>query len=60
MFDELGGRAVGDDFAAVHDDGAGAGGFDFFEDVGGKEDGLVLAEALDELADLVFLVGVQR
>ena len=59
MCDELGGCAVGDDFSAIDDDRAGASGFDFFEDVRGKQDGFVFAEAFDELADFVFLVGVE-
>ena len=52
-------RAVGDDLAAVDDDGARAGGLDFLQDVGGENDRLLLAHPLDQLADLVFLVRVQ-
>ncbi len=51
--------SVGDDFALVDDHCAGAGGIDLFKDVGGEEDGLGFAETFDELADFVFLVGVE-
>jgi len=56
---QLLGRAVGDDLAAVNNNGPGAGGFDLFQDMSGKNDGLALAHAADQAAHLVFLVGVQ-
>ena len=59
LFFELSGCAIGHNHTAVDDDGAGAGGIDFFEDVGRKQNGLGLAEAFDQLADFVFLVGVK-
>ncbi len=58
MFELVGG-AVGDDLAAIDNDGARTGGFDFFENVGGKDDRLFLAHAADEAAHFVFLVGVE-
>ncbi len=57
--DECGWCAISHDSSAIDDDRAGACGFDFFEDVSGKQDGFVFAEAFDELADFVFLVGVE-
>ena len=56
---EFDGGAIGDDVALVDDKGTGAGGIDFLEDVGGEEDGFGFSEAFDELADFVFLVGVE-
>ena len=53
------GGAVGDDPAAIDDDGAGAHGFDFFKDMGGDDDGLLRGHGLDEFADVVFLVGIE-
>jgi hypothetical protein len=52
-------RAVCDDFATVDDDGAGTCGLDFLQDVGGEDDGLVLAHALDHAAHLMLLVGIE-
>ena len=57
--DQLGGGAVGDDFSAVNNDGAGTGGFHLFQNVGGEKDGLGFTEAFDQLPDLVFLVRVE-
>jgi len=51
--------SVGDDFSLVDDEGAATGSFDFFEDVGGEDDGFAFAELFDEFADFVFLVGVE-
>ena len=59
LFFELGRRSIGHNHSAVNDDGTGAGGIDFFEDVSGKQNGLGLAEAFDQLADFVFLVGIK-
>ena len=53
------GGTVGDDATLVDDDGASAGRFHFLEDVGGENDDLVRPETFDELADLVFLIGIQ-
>ncbi len=53
------GGAVGDDAALVDDDGAGADGFDFFQDVGGDDDRLVGGHLADELADVVLLVRIE-
>ena len=39
---------VGHDASAADDDGAGAHGFDLLHDVGGEEDGLVLANLADD------------
>ena len=52
-------RAVGDDLAAVDDDDARAGRLDLLQDVGREDDRLVLAHALDEVAHLVLLVGIE-
>ena len=52
-------RAVGDDLSLVDDDGARAGGLDFLEDVGRKDDRLVRAHPFDQSADLVLLIGVE-
>ena len=52
-------RTVSHHAAAVDDDHARAGCFDFFEDVCGENDRLFLAHALDESAHLVLLVGVE-
>ena len=57
--DQTLGRAVHHDLAAVHDHRAGAGRFHFLQDVGGEQDRLGLAEALDELPDLMLLVRIQ-
>ena len=43
----------------IHDDGAGAGGFHFFENVCRKKNRFFLAQLFDELADLVLLVGIE-
>ena len=59
MLAELGRGAVGDDSALVDDDGAGAGGIHFLQDVGGKENGFGLAKTGDEFSDFVFLVGIE-
>ena len=53
------GGAVGDDAALVDDDGAGADGLDFLEDVRGDDDGLLLGHLGNQLAHLVFLVGIE-
>src|SRR6266436_3756838 len=52
-------RAVGDDAAAVDDDGPGARRLDLLEDVGRKNDRLLLAHAADERAYLVLLVRIE-
>ena len=52
-------RAIGHDSTRCDDDGAGAHGADFFEDVGGDDDDAVTGEVADELANVVFLVGVE-
>ena len=54
---QLCGRAVGDDAAAVDDDGARAGGVDFLEDVGREDDRLVRAELADQLLTSCFWFG---
>lgn len=59
MFFQLLGSSVGDDTALIDDDCAGASGGDFFEDVGGEEDGPVLTQSFDELADFGFLIGIE-
>src|SRR3954469_463912 len=56
---QLGRRAVGDDAAAVDDDGARAGGVYFLEDVRREDDRLVGAELLDEVPHLVLLVRIE-
>ena len=56
---QLLGRAVGDDPAAVDDDRARAGGVDFLEDVGRKDDRLLLPELADQVAHLVLLVRIE-
>jgi len=56
---EVGGGVGGFDAAVVDDEDAGAGEFDFGEDVGGEEDGVVFAEFLDEVADGADLIGIE-
>ena len=56
---QLGRRAVRHDAPAVDDDDARAHGLDFFQYVRREDDRLVRAHALDEIAHLVLLVGVQ-
>ena len=52
-------RFVRDDAAVGDDDGAGADLVHFFEDMGGDDDQLVLAEFVDEAAHFVLLVRVE-
>ncbi len=56
---DLLGGALGHDPALVQDEHPVAGGLHLLQDVGGEDDRLLLAQALDELADLDDLVGVQ-
>src|SRR4029077_1144116 len=57
--EELGRGAVGDDLAAVDDDGTGADGIDLFQQVGRDDDGLLFRHAADQVAHGVLLVGVE-
>lgn len=56
---EFGWGFVDEDFALVDDDDAVADGFDFFEDVGGEDDGFVGGHRLYQLSHFVLLVGVE-
>ena len=56
---EFGGGAEGDEAALVDDENAVAGDFDFGEDVRGDDDGHASAEAGDEVAHELDLVGVE-
>ncbi len=56
---EFFGGLVDEDFALVDDDDAVADGFDFFEDVGGEDDGFVCGHGLYQLSHFVLLVGVE-
>jgi hypothetical protein len=52
-------RAIGNHDALVDDDGARAHRFDFFEDVGRNDDRLVGGHVGDELANVMFLIGIE-
>ena len=56
---EIGGRIGGLDFAAVDDKHAIAGQFDLGKNVGGKQDGVVAAQILNQVAYGADLVGVE-
>ena len=56
---EIVGRAVGDQFAVADDDDARAGRLHLAEDVRREDDRLLLADLLDDAADLGDLVGVE-
>src|SRR2546421_10478232 len=52
-------RAVRDDLPSINDDGARAGGLALLEDMGGKNNRLLLAHPLDQTAHFMLLVRVQ-
>ncbi len=56
---QTGGRAVGDDAAAVDDHGAGADRIHFFQQMGRDDDGLFRRHAADQLAHAVLLIGIE-
>lgn len=57
--DEVFGGVGGFDFPFVDNDDFVAGHFDFAEDVGGEEDGVLVTELLDESTDGPDLVGIE-
>lgn len=59
LFLEFFRRTVGDDDPAIDDDCPGACGFYFFENVRGKQNGLVFSESLNQLTHFMLLVWIK-
>ena len=59
LAEQVGRRVAGLDLALVQDDDARTGHFHLGQDVGGKQDRVLLAEVLDEVAHLPDLVRVE-